>query len=1555
MIKCLIFDLDGTLVDTSAIDLLRHEKQWREVYQRLKDCTPFAESLELLKSARSLGIKVAVVTNSPSKYAHDLLKYFGLNLDVIVTYHDVTQPKPAPDGIQVVLSKLNISNSEAVFLGDSDDDLAASNASGVEFYCVPWTNNTHLLTPERGLDKLLAQLVTPEDHKRSASGRTELQQQGNHLFLGYYLGALKQEIWRFKDSNPAAIERWSQKLSELTDELPSVDIIVRARGHKEVDSQTTTPSNGLDAIAGLIAEKTTSTYIPEALVKTRELKKSVNCSASERVQQVRGAYQVKRLPQLENLAHSPRFLVVDDVLTSGATTKEIIRAIRDTYPDATVYIFTLVKTLYRSEVTDAGSELALSSKLLSDLYSPLNTSERSKNSLPISTTKRGRLKSKAYTAGYTKTNQNFIFQNLRNYSIASEASSKTSYQACSIIKNILQRGTPTIASRRLRRHFKHSTPFHDELPVALISKERISWRRTIRGDDKTQHYPARKFFEELMERYLGEFGFLKYLTLPEVEISEITQLQVDRLHNQQVDFFIPQVGVIIEIDGPQHKQTAIRDQERDEFNETLGLKTLRFTTEEIATESSSFKEKMEQLLSYAGLIQKLEDEGKISTPNNLTLSHYQAAFGNGVDVSSSTVRLTAAIRFQLLILELVVRGELRFGQQNKVCLINRDEIDFAEVAIVDLNDYFTEIFVLLGEEERRLDIDLIEVSESEIIQEQKGPIIDFSVMLRFDDEFQTSPEKVYARTHYLDFYRRFNHGSSLTIENAIIEPYDFFQISSDEPIEYDLDLGADSRQRKALQYFLSNLFLPYLDAPDFREGQVGIIGSALSRKSTIGLLPTGSGKSICYQLAAILQPAVSFVVCPIKSLMYDQKADLDAIGFSRCNYITSELTADEKQRVQTHFGQGKYFFVLISPERFQTQKFRTEMSAIGMDLNFAYAVIDEVHCLSEWGHDFRTSYLNLANTVELLAPNSTYIGLTATASVNVLKDIQSEFNIPDENIRTPLDFTRPELRFHVIDDGAHKSQEALRVVQHIQFKWMNKADMGGIIFTPTVNGPKGCFELAGFLSNALKKEVHFYSGSKPKGYRSSVAFDEYKQEVQRRFKNSEFELLTATKAFGMGVNKGNIGYTIHFGIPSSMEALYQEAGRAGRDKQLFVEEPADCYVLLTRESNAKLLDAIWEPSLSVPKLKEYVAKLNRASDVNTNLYLMTAGLETINFERQLLVRIYEYLKQNSSLKKVAVRAAQFGVEKPKFEKAIYRLSQLGIVKDWVIEDFFVGSFEVYFKCPTTTELQNALEKTIQKYEPTFQFSELQESTNEFTRTANQWLSAGKISEDEHVFLSLLIWSYDHFVYNRRQSLKTVYEQCCDLSEEKISNDEFKVRLENYFRFNDSTHRLLQLAENAQDMKDWLSVFYDTNGESSAASTLISTEGLFALREQVARYLESYKENPFLNYTSGLVRLLLGQFDDADGERRMSRALEKISSKNFLEIESLIYDTLKLKDLFSDEAKVQYAKVMYKHFPRSQVLVIINQSFSDPFTYSELLKPLAQRLKSVTEKYKEALS
>jgi ATP-dependent DNA helicase RecQ len=1556
MIRCIIVDLDGTLVDTSVVAELRAQRQWREVADRIQHCTPYQEAVSLVCAARRAGLKVALFTNSPSSYVRNIFRHFQIEVDYVVAYSDVRNHKPASEGVDKIRHHFGVSCEETIYIGDSEQDRECALNAQVKFFGAGWGEAALVGTPLSSATEILEYITSSVAHRQKQS-RANLIQDGHRFFLGYYLDGIKQEVWAFKNGDKNAVERWINKAMEVCDALPHIDFVVRALGHAELDASANNTS--LDSLGERLAASIGAEYRPDCLYKTRSLAKSTTCSAKERAQQVRGVYSATPGLTVSQAKSGPTVLIVDDVLTSGATTGDIARALSETHPGARVFIFTLVKTIYRAECERDSSESQQNAQLFFDLYS---STQRLSETATVKTDAnrylgQARLISKKFSANYANTNHNFVFQNLRSYSIASELESKPILDAVYVLRNMLQRGKPTIASRRLRIAFglKQSQTGLEFASQALISPRPLEWRRLIRGDVRAGNYPAKRLFDELIPKYFGEYKFVKQLVLPEVNIFDMTQVYVDQFNNRQVDFFLPQAGLIIEIDGAQHEASLRDDEARDRFTQTLGLKTIRFTTQEIATENESFRNKISAAVDHLKMIDTLEQEGKLSPPNGLTLQDYRHAYNNGVDTSTPSIRLTAAIRFQLLVLELIESGDIRLGTARKLTLLNRDGIDFAQQAIDDLTEMLSQLLTLRGLPELVLKVDLEEIENSNP-RSDGALLIDFSILERFDDTFQVNQNLIYARTHYLDFYRYFANTNALAIENCELIDYDFFQMSCVEPINYQIDLNPGSKQREALKFFLANLFLPLLDDVDFREGQIGIIGSALSRKGTIGLLPTGAGKSICYQLSAVLQPAISFVVCPIKSLMYDQKADLDAIGFSRSSFITSDLTSDQKARIQNHFGRGKYFFVFISPERFQTQGFRREMTAIGLDRTFAYAVIDEAHCLSEWGHDFRTSYLNLANTIEKLAPDSSYIGLTATASVNVLKDIQTEFDISDDNVRTPLDYTREELSFHVLDDQGHKTEALTHLVRQMEAKWngFNPAGQGskaGIIFTPTVNGDKGCFRLAGQLSTTLGMDVRYFSGSAPNNAgMGGDAFDTYKRKVQNDFKANKYSLLTATKAFGMGVNKGNIAYTVHYGIPGSMEALYQEAGRAGRDKRLFTDGPADSHILLTKERRTDLLDIIWDASTTVAELKTSVNGLSRESDVKTNLFLMTSNLDTINDEFNLLRTIYQHLLQNKDVQSISATAAAFGTDKAKFEKAVYRLFQLGIVVDWIVEDFFRGRLTIEFCCPDEDQLQSNLERKLRKYDTAFKLDDIFQSSNSNHSILCNRLNNGTIDRTQFIFLVLLLWSYDHFAYSRRQSLKTVYEQCSDLADGKISEDGFKSRLEGYFKFNESSHLLAHLAEHPDDSSVWLSVFFLEDPASESAK-IVSQAQLSTLKEQLSRFLESYKDNICLNYLSGIIRLTADDFDDADGERRMAASLERLKQQGGQQIETLIRNTLELKPLFSADAQCRFARLIHEKFPVSPFLELINSEFEDPYSYRQLLTPLLSRMEKLTTVYK----
>jgi ATP-dependent DNA helicase RecQ len=913
-----------------------------------------------------------------------------------------------------------------------------------------------------------------------------------------------------------------------------------------------------------------------------------------------------------------------------------------------------------------------------------------------------------------------------------------------------------------------------------------------------------------------------------------------------------------------------------------------------------------------------------------------------------------------LILELLENGLLNFENDWKLEILSRDISGFEKIAIDDLMVWFTHILQLHKIEFDKPKISISHVNSVSDFSNNKSIKIDFSLTKRYTDEFQTNSNIIYVRTDYLDEFLYFKKGDSRdNLKFSSFEPYDYFKISATNTIKYKLKFGSKETDENSLLFLVWNIFLQNDESLDFktlrfREGQLPIIANALSKNDTIGLLPTGSGKSVCYQLSAILQPAISFVVCPIKSLMYDQKADLDSAYFSRINHITSDDDGEDKEKIQNEFGQGKYFFIFISPERFQLKTFRQYFSAVNKEFNIAYAVIDEVHCLSEWGHDFRTSYLNLSNAIQRHTTDFNWLGLTATASINVLKNIQIEFGIKQEDVKTPVDYTREELEFIVIDDENNKPKAINTQLEILKEEIGALTADGrdskcGIVFTPTVNGKNGCYPLSLKLSEHFQTNIKYYSGSVPKVEQRPIMgdkeFDEYKKVVQKEFKNNEFSLLTATKAFGMGVNKGNIHYTFHYGIPGSMESLYQEAGRAGRDKTKFKSSKAKCFVLLSKSNDDSVLSQIWDRDTTLTKVNELQGQTR--GDINTNLFLFSLGLDVIKDEFEVIKKLFTTFAV-SNKKDIRVKGNDIGTNKARTEKAIYRLSQLGVIEDWTISDFFRGgSFDVDFAEFSEESIKQSLLFTIKEYDKEFSFDTIliDEKYSTYKKILNAPTNYSLI--DKYILI-LLQWSYDNFAYNRRQSLKNIYENCCDFADGDITSSEFKVRLENYFKFTQKSYVLQHIAENPKDFGKWFEVFYQID-KNIVTNTFITRRQQESLRDNLSRFLESYMHNTGLDLISGLVRLLLDDYGNSDGRDRLETSLEQIQHYESVDKEFIVEQILKIGQELSNNNKSYLAESLYKFFNSQEFLLRISKSLGDSFSMATLVEQANNRLKTINEK------
>ncbi len=1514
---------------------------WGSVLKNLHQTSLYPSVKEMLDELHKLDIEYAIVSSAPKGYIERALKHHKLNFKYIVGQHDVSTPKPSSQGLEKCLSHFNFKADECVYIGDTDIDYLTAKSAGCKFFGVEWG-----IFNERRVTKISYQNIGEDvlglfdaSLESNEINSDFIVHQENHYCLGYYEGAIRKKLLDLKSNSNDGLKQWSLLLNQLAEYLPKVDVVVRALGHDEL----ITKKNDLCSLAELLAEKIGAEYQPSFLSKSQKTVKLTTLKRHERLKKIKGLYSTSSELHFDK---EVSILIFDDVLTTGATTNEITRALHQDYPKARVYIFTLVKTLLAKN----SHESAYQNKRLRKLFEIVNESQN----LVL----RGKYNkvSKSYSANYSYTNHNFIVQNISSYSIASELKRSAYLPAIYILKNILQRGKPSLCSRYLRAKlgvddFKHFSASDN----ALIDNKPLQWNRIIKGDIASNFVPAKHFYDDLINKYLGDYSFIKNLIIPEVKLFDITQVFVESLYNQYVDFYLPQASLIIEIDGQQHNNAQHIDGFRDSYAKKYGIETLRFTTSEISTENNSFKEKMKWLLNYLDATVANDEQRKESEPNAITLKDYKQAASTAKDYSALNLVATAVMRLQIVLLELLESGDLSLAEKWNIEIKCHDTKDFAELAIEDLSLWLANLLSLQNIEFEAIQYSIKHLKEQDAFSSSNTLKIDFSLCQRFTDDFQTNPDIIYVRTHYLDEFKFYDSEDSNSIKGVEYREYDHFQLSTSSPIRYSLKVGKGSPHQSSLTFFLENLFLPYVENVSFREGQLGIITSALTRNDTIGLLPTGSGKSICYQLSAILQPAVSFVVCPIKSLMYDQKIDLDSINISRTNFITGDQSASEKERVQTEFSRGKYFFIYISPERFQSKAFRQELLKLNNFSTFAYAVIDEVHCLSEWGHDFRISYLNLANAINKFAPDSTYIGLTATASVNVLKDIQSEFNINDVNVKTPLKFTRDELSFDVINDQGNKDEALTTLVLQLKQKWQQDSEIQrkcGIIFTPHVNGAKGCHTLAGALSGQLNEVVHYYSGSIPGSNNpimSTAEFDAYKKVVQEGFKKNDYHLLTATKAFGMGVNKGNIAFTIHHGMPGSMEALYQEAGRAGRDKLQFVDVPADCIVLLSPENYQKI-NELWSPDITVEELKNHqtsLKKIKSNSDINTNLFMFLNGLDTINDDFKLIKLLYKtYYDPDGDVIQIVDSRSLYS-EKGKVQKAIYRLVQIGIVSDWTVENFYNGTYEVEFVHHNEKIVKSALEETIHKYDSDFSISNLlMNPTGRFQILVERRLNH-QLSELHFYFVILLLWSYEHFAYNRRQSLKNVYEQCLSLSNGDMTKDEFKNTLENYFRFNESSYLLQHIADNPHEFERWFDVFYVAK-KDIISETLLSTSDLNAVKDQLSRFLESYMSNVGLNFISGVIRLILNDFDDPDGKNRLVSSLTAIkdySSRDRLIIVEKLLEIIKPQ--LTIHSKNELTMTLHQIFDDYNILELLNKHLNDEFSLSILLEHKVNKIKRLT--------
>lgn len=672
--------------------------------------------------------------------------------------------------------------------------------------------------------------------------------------------------------------------------------------------------------------------------------------------------------------------------------------------------------------------------------------------------------------------------------------------------------------------------------------------------------------------------------------------------------YLKKKGVIFEYDGSHHKINSYKyyDAYRDDAADEKDFDTLRQPSDKVELDQSiidQFKKDIFKIL-------KKNFEKNIKEH----LAEYSLLF----------IPLATA-RIQKTILEfLLVHPELFKKEKIEIAIVERD-LPCGAIAIKSLQELFFNINAILDDKDKlplpEISLTVFENSkwvidsklhlqarvkdESFFKQNKFDIILDHSILRRSniykETDFQNDKSIKIRSSHFFDTA----FGKARRVYCADLLRYKSLVKKKDDGSYVPV-----SKYESHINFFIRNIFRKV----SFREGQLPIISRALQQKPVIGLLPTGGGKSLTFQLPTFLQPGLCLVVDPIKSLMEDQVRVLKQNWIDCCDFINSNLKREEKVKKLIDFRYGETMFLFISPERFVMQDFRNIIQTIDVSkfgLAFSYCVIDEVHCVSEWGHDFRSTYLMLGKNSQRFAKTKSgkpvsLIGLTATASFDVLADIERELQIQHNDVADAIimieNTIRPELFFRSIDvtdkdrmeilnsDFKNLSSnlskinkaEILQQSQRHHFDSFDKRDFASPETRNVQDESRIIFQYNDkYLINDNiedKNQNHFCTivfcpvkgkkqnktgvdfvyqnlDSNSKGFFYSSETDEESKEVQEHFENftnDKTKHIVCTKAFGMGIDKKDIRSTYHFIYSSSLESLVQEAGRSGRDKKISV-------------------------------------------------------------------------------------------------------------------------------------------------------------------------------------------------------------------------------------------------------------------------------------------------------------------------------------------------------------------------------------------------------------------